>query len=90
MGFLAGGIRVLDDFNEMVDRVNVSTWSSRAILSRSPTPPASYRLEVSGRLREDGRSYYPLHGSELHMPRRPEHRPDRELLAWHNQTVYRG
>jgi putative restriction endonuclease len=75
MGFLAGGIRVLDDFNEMVDRVNVS---------------ASYRLEVSGRLREYGRSYYPLHGSELHMPRRPEHRPDRELLAWHNQTVYRG
>jgi putative restriction endonuclease len=49
------------------------------------------RLEVSERLRKDysnGRSYYPLHGASLHLPRGAEERPDREFLEWHQQHVY--
>lgn len=50
-------------------------------------------VEVSGRLRDDyenGRSYYPLHGQTIQVPARSEDRPDRALLAWHNERRYRG
>jgi putative restriction endonuclease len=49
------------------------------------------RLEVSERLRKDysnGRSYYPLHGAVLHLPRAAEERPAKEFLDWHQQHVY--
>jgi putative restriction endonuclease len=50
------------------------------------------RLEVSARLRgdfENGRTYYPLHGSQLAVPRATGLRPEANLLQWHNDTVFR-
>jgi putative restriction endonuclease len=51
------------------------------------------RLDVSARLRgdyENGRTYYPLHGTEISTPSRVVLRPDPKLLAWHNERVFRG
>lgn len=50
------------------------------------------RLEVSGRLRgdfENGRTYYPLHGTAITTPPRVALRPDSQLLALHNERVFR-
>lgn len=51
------------------------------------------RLEVSGRLRgefENGRTYYPMHGSDVSVPGDPRLRPDPDLLRWHNETAFRA
>ncbi|WP_029420698.1 HNH endonuclease [Alicyclobacillus macrosporangiidus] len=51
-----------------------------------------YRIEVSRRLKDDygnGRDYYALHGKPLAMlPERPEERPGRDYLRWHNEHVF--
>lgn len=50
-------------------------------------------LEVSRRLKEDfdnGKSYYPLHGHVVSVPKRAADRPDAELLGWHNERVFLG
>jgi len=55
------------------------------------TVTAEWRLEVSPLLKEhfsNGRSYYPLHGQQIALPRKAEHRPDAELLRWHNAHVF--
>ncbi|MCC7034683.1 MAG: HNH endonuclease [Acidobacteria bacterium] len=57
------------------------------------TVAPNYRLEVSRRLKEDfdnGKSYYPLHGTLVTLPRRAADRPDPGLLAWHSEHVFRG
>ncbi len=51
------------------------------------------RLEVSSRLRQDyqnGRSYYPLHGTSVRTPRTVSQFPSSELLRWHNDHVFLG
>ena len=51
------------------------------------------RLEVSGRLRgdfENGRTYYPMHGTRVNVPSDPRLRPDPNLLRWHNESAFRG
>ncbi len=51
------------------------------------------RLEVSPRLRTDysnGRSYYPLQNTALHVPASAQERPAPEFLRWHNDRVYLG
>jgi putative restriction endonuclease len=56
------------------------------------TITTDHRLEVSGRLREDyqnGRTYYPLHGSTITVPRQEADRPSASFLEWHNTQVYR-
>jgi putative restriction endonuclease len=57
------------------------------------TVTPEHRFEVSRRLKEDyenGRSYYPLQGQRIHVPGRFEEQPDREILRWHNEVVFRG
>jgi hypothetical protein len=52
-----------------------------------------YRLEVSPRLKEDyqnGRSYYPLHGSSVSLPSTAADAPSVDFLRWHNERVYRA
>jgi putative restriction endonuclease len=52
-----------------------------------------YRVEVSPRLRLDyqnGRSYYPLHGSMVSLPAAPDDTPGADFLRWHNEHVYRA
>ena len=56
------------------------------------TVTPDHRFEVSDALREDfdnGHSYYGYRGRELVLPRAVAQQPDRELLAWHAETVYR-
>jgi putative restriction endonuclease len=51
------------------------------------------RLEVSRRLRgdfENGRTYYPLHGSQVTVPADARLRPDPARLRWHNETAFRA
>jgi hypothetical protein len=51
------------------------------------------QVEVSQRLRmdfENGRIYYPFHGTQLAIPRIGDLRPDQGLLRWHNDQVFRG
>ncbi len=49
-------------------------------------------LNVSSRLREDydnGRTYYPLNGKQIHVPGEGE-APAREFLEWHQEQVFKG
>lgn len=51
------------------------------------------RFFVGGRLKEEfenGRSYYGLHGSHLHLPEVPTMRPSRTALEWHRENVFAG
>jgi putative restriction endonuclease len=51
------------------------------------------RVEISARLRgdyENGRTYYPFHGTEITTPPQTTLRPDLNLLSWHNEHVFRG
>jgi putative restriction endonuclease len=57
------------------------------------TVTPEHRLEVSPLLKthfSNGRSYYPLHGATLGLPKKEAQRPDRELLRWHNESVFRA
>jgi putative restriction endonuclease len=50
------------------------------------------RLAISPRLRDDyqnGRSYYPLQGVQVQIPKIPSHHPNKAFLAWHNEHVFR-
>ncbi|HPW17812.1 MAG TPA: HNH endonuclease [Candidatus Aminicenantes bacterium] len=53
-----------------------------------------YRIEVSRRLKEEfenGRSYYPFSGQHLsHLPEQVADRPQRDLLVWHNDSIFKG
>lgn len=49
-----------------------------------------YRIKVGDRLRDEfhnGKEYYALQGRRIDLPDRPEHLPDRELLAAHVRLV---
>lgn len=53
----------------------------------------AHRFEVSRRIRdefENGKEYYRLHGNQVNVPSRPDHRPSPEFLSWHNDTRFRG
>ena len=55
------------------------------------TVTPSMHLEVSPRLREEyrnGRTYYPLHGNVVRVPRDDAHAPDPALLRWHNDHKF--
>lgn len=52
-----------------------------------------WRLEVSDRLRADfnnGKTYYPLRGTPVTLPKYERLRPDSALLQWHNEAVFLG
>jgi putative restriction endonuclease len=57
------------------------------------TVTPEHQLEVSSRLREDyhnGRSYYPLQGTQLQIPVASSNWPGREFIEWHNDYLFRG
>ncbi len=39
---------------------------------------------------ENGRSYYPLHGQVIQLPRRTEEQPSPRWLEWHMEERFRG
>jgi putative restriction endonuclease len=55
--------------------------------------PEDLRFNVSRRLKDDyenGRTYYALHGAEIHSPRDLAERPGRAFLDWHARDRFRG
>ena len=57
------------------------------------TVTPEHRIEVSSRLKSDfhnGKSYYPMHGQHLRLPKDPVLHPAAEFLSWHNERVYKG
>lgn len=76
---IQNGLLLRSDLHRLFDRGYVTV-----------TP--ELRLEVSRRLKEDydnGRTYYPLHGHLVRVPRSRAEQPDPELLHWHNEHVFR-
>lgn len=76
---LSNGILLRSDIHKLFDAGYVTI-----------TP--EYRAEASQRMREDfddGESYLRLHGSRLPEPATEDLRPDRAVLQWHNETVFR-
>lgn len=57
------------------------------------TVTQDHRLEVGARLRDDfhnGRTYYPLHGTQLQLPKAGSLRPSPDYIRWHNDHAFRG
>ena len=57
------------------------------------TVAPDFRLEVSGRLKADfsnGKTYYPLSGNRIRLPKDRSETPDAAYLEWHRENVYRG
>jgi len=75
------GVLLRSDFHRLFDRGYITI-----------TP--EYRIEVSRRLKEEfenGRSYYPFQGHLLsHLPAAANDRPQKELLIWHNEHIFKG
>ena len=73
--------------NGILLRQDVHTLFDRGYLTVTP----EYRVEVSGRIREEfdnGKEYYAIHGQSIHLPEAAELRPSRRSLIWHNETVF--
>lgn len=52
-----------------------------------------HRFVVSPRLKdeyENGRTYYAMHGTPIHLPRDPRDYPDPAKLEWHARELFRG
>lgn len=72
---VTNGLLLRSDLHRLFDRGYITV-----------TP--DYKLEVSRQLKQhfhNGKSYYPLHGKEIVVPRSIGQRPNRELLRWHNE-----
>ncbi len=57
------------------------------------TVAPDFRLEVSGRLKADfsnGKTYYPLAGNRIRLPKDRSETPNAAYLEWHRENVYRG
>ncbi len=57
------------------------------------TVAPDYRFRASRKLKDDfhnGEEYLRLHGTTLWLPSRSEDRPQRQLLEWHADTIFRG
>jgi putative restriction endonuclease len=57
------------------------------------TVDSDMRLVVGDRLKEhfeNGRSYYPLKGQTIALPRNASDHPDRNLLRWHQENRFLG
>lgn len=77
---VSNGILMRADLHRLFDRGYITV-----------TP--ELKLEVGRRLKDDfenGRSYYPLHGTDVRAPRDVACRPSLTLLQWHNEAVFRG
>ena len=54
-------------------------------------PDATFAVSQSLRDEyENGRTYYALDGQRVLLPQADGDRPERELLEWHGDVVYRG
>jgi len=82
-----GGVHRID--NGLLLRSDLHRLFDRGYVTVAP----DCRFLASRKLKKDfdnGEEYLKLHGTKLWLPPRPEDRPQRELLEWHADTVFRG
>jgi HNH endonuclease len=75
--------------NGLLLRSDLHRLFDRGYLTVTP----DHHLEVSPLLKthfSNGRSYYPLQGTNVAIPRQPNDQPDPALLRWHNEHVFRA
>jgi putative restriction endonuclease len=71
---VTNGLLLRRDFHTLFDRGYMTVTTDQ-------------KIEVSRRIKDDfdnGRTYYALHGKALQQPERPELRPARDVVEWHN------
>lgn len=81
-----GGVHSVD--NGLLLRIDIHKLFDKGYVTVTPDG----RFLVSNSLREDwknGRIYYDLHGRPIRDPVRPDYKPAREFLEWHNDTMFR-
>jgi putative restriction endonuclease len=67
--------------------------SYAAVYKGYVTVTPEYRIEVSGRIKEEwdnGKEYYALHGSGISLPDQAHLRPEPQMLTWHNEQRFLG
>ncbi len=77
---ISNGLLLRRDIHSLFDRGYVTV-----------TP--DLRFEVSKKIREEfenGRHYYSLHGSKVHVPEKSLSVPEPEVLEWHNENCFLG
>ena len=75
--------------NGIVLRTDIHRLFDKGYVSIDP----EYRFHVSKALREEwknGETYYPFDGQEIHHPKDPHFRPDKRILEWHYEEVFRN
>lgn len=73
--------------NGLLLRSDLHRLFDRGYLTVTP----DHHLEVSASLKQhfdNGRSYYPLHGQRIALPKRAVDHPSKDLLRWHNEQVF--
>lgn len=83
----AGGLH--DPGNGLLLRSDIHTLFDRGFVTVTP----DHRFRVSRQLRDfwqNGKAYYALEGTQIHIPRDNDARPQKELLEWHADSVFRG
>lgn len=76
---ISNGILLRSDIHRLFDRGYVTVTDD-------------FRFLVSRRLKDEfanGKTYYGLHGKQLHLPVHLHHHPSSEMLRWHNEHCYR-
>jgi len=77
-------------YNGLLLRSDIHRLFDKGYITVTP----ALRIEVSRRIREEfenGRYYYPFHGNKLHhLPKGKEDWPSKDLLIWHNESVFRS
>ncbi len=75
--------------NGLLLRTDIHRLFDRGYVTVSP----DHRFEVSRRLKDEwdnGVVYYRLHGARVRVPQHVEERPAENLLAWHNENVFKS
>jgi putative restriction endonuclease len=78
-----------DPQNGLLLRQDLHTLFDKGYMTVTP----EYRIEVSGRIKEEwnnGKEYYALHGGAMTLPEAAQLRPATTLLRWHNEQRFLG
>ncbi|MBN1827187.1 MAG: HNH endonuclease [Candidatus Eisenbacteria bacterium] len=75
--------------NGILLRSDIHRLFDKGYVSVDPT----YRFHVSRRLREEwknGETYYPFEGRRILLPREESFQPDKRILEWHYEEIFRN
>ena len=75
--------------NGLLFRSDIHRLFDKGYVSVTP----DYRFIVSRRLKDDwenGKTYYPLHGSLISLPKAEAEQPETAMLEWHLASKFKG